>query len=114
MLRAYDEIVQGSASRILQMAEDEVSHRRRMELEVLDIEKKRMELTFNSHAQGRILGFIIAGTCTIAATYGLVAGANPWLVAAFISLPVASIIKAVVGEPRDRKDQEKKDMGEAK
>ena len=67
VLRKFNEIVPGSAERIMKMAEEQSAHRKELEKKVIDSDIARSKW-------GQILGFIIAitglGISTIIAIYG--------------------------------------------
>ena len=53
ILRSFDEVVPGSAERIIKMAEEQSSHRRNLENMVIDSDIKRSKW-------GQVLGFILS------------------------------------------------------
>ena len=105
-LQQYDILVPGSAQRIIAMAEREQAHRhaREAEEQAADI-RHRDELTaaqmenakrvFRSDALGQTFGFIVAAGCVGGAIFNIWTGGHWSVTIAFVSLPVASIIKAI-------------------
>ena len=80
ILRGYEEILPGSADRILSMAEGETKHRHEMEEEII-------------HTEGRdsLLGIVVAGVLALCA---LIAGVIVVLVS---NTPYTSVIGAIFG-----------------
>lgn len=50
---------------------------------------------FRSDLVGQTLGFFIAAGCVAGAVYTALNGVSPWVSIALVSLPVASIVKAI-------------------
>lgn len=105
-LLQYDQLLPGSADRIIAMAEREQAHRinvedlaHRAEIrhrdEIVGSQREVARAAFTSDLIGQILGWVIAAGCVAGAVYTAYIHANPWVSIALVSLPVASIIKAV-------------------
>jgi uncharacterized membrane protein len=105
-LARYNATLSGAAERILAMAETDQRHRMDMERSALsDDQAHRAAVTaqhaanakrvFRSDMAGQVLGWIIAMSCVGSATYLANKGAPWYVLAGFLSLPGAAIIKAV-------------------
>lgn len=114
-LHAYNELVPGSAERIIAMAEREQAARHNLEDmaqradirhrdELVQSQRANARGIFFSDALGQTLGFIIAAACVAGAIYTAVQGAPAAVSIAFLTLPVASVIKAL----RSRNDGPRK------
>ena len=102
----YNHLIPGAADRIIAMAERELAHRTNIDdLSTRADIRHRDELVlaqrdtargvFRSDLLGQVLGAAVALSCVAGAVYTALSGANPWVSIALVSLPVASIIKAV-------------------
>jgi uncharacterized membrane protein len=104
ILQKFDTLVPGTAQRMIQLAEDESIHRRRMESAALDanIDAQRKQLdiaasqnkaVFRSDLFGQVFGLVVALACIAAAVYLAMIGNN---VAAGIlaAMPTAAVIRA--------------------
>jgi uncharacterized membrane protein len=104
ILQKFDALVPGTARRMIQLAEDESIHRRKMEsaaLEAnidaqrsqLDIAASQNKAVFRSDLLGQSFGLIVALACIAGAVYLAVIGNN---VAAAIlaAMPTAAVIRA--------------------
>jgi len=108
-LRGYDDLVPGAASIIIKMATDQAAHRQALEREAqesdvlarnktLDIEDARIRGTIINERIGMFCGWVVAAGCVGGAIWSAV-NDKPWpLIAVFLSLPVASIIRAFSGK----------------
>lgn len=76
ILKRYEEIVQGAAGRILEMAEKETVHRHNMEKRVLEIDLKAMKAEMFDARLGQIFGFLIAVITVFSGVYCSVNGAQ--------------------------------------
>jgi uncharacterized membrane protein len=105
-LANYDRIVVGAAERIIRMAEDQAAHRRDLETRSLqaDIESAQMKMTVEHESVhgpiineriGIILGWTVGIACVGGAIYSAVRGSGALVIGAFLCLPVASIIRAL-------------------
>ncbi len=99
-LREFDEIIEGGAERILQMAEKEQAHRIHAEQQIVTGE-------IRANRRGQILGAAIAGLAVVGAIATAWMGA-PWPVSvALVSVPVLGIVHTIVnGRRNDRRDRE--------
>ena len=77
-LREYENILPGSADRIIRMAEEQAQHRRRLEESVTNSNTKL-------ETRGQILGFVIAMTALIGGGYIMASGQSVWGAAVAIS-----------------------------
>ena len=102
----YNQLVPGAADRIIAMAEREQAARMNLEDmaqraeirhrdEVVATQRETARGAFRSDLAGQILGWSLALACIAGAVYTAVIGVSPWVSVALVSLPVASIIKAV-------------------
>lgn len=105
-LEQYEQLVPGAAQRIIAMAEREQAHRHQLAEseqradirhrdEVLAAQDGATKAVFRSDALGQVLGALIAAGCVGGAIYNTAIGGPVMATIAFVSLPVASIIKAV-------------------
>lgn len=105
-LARYDQLLPGTAERIIAMAELEQNHRVSMERdameadhihrnEVMTAQQKNARSVFRSDMVGQLLGGAIALGCVAGAIVSVLQGAHPTVAIAFVSLPVVGIIKAV-------------------
>lgn len=117
VLAKYEQMLPGTAERIIRMAETQQSHnhtleRRQLEAdiqhrnEMLAAQKTAINSTTLSDALGQILGFALAAACVAAAVYAGLWQKEPLIAAIFVSLPAVGIIRAVRGM------QAKTDKGE--
>lgn len=81
-LRQYEEIVEGSADRLIKMAENQSEHRRNQEDNILNAEIKNVN-------RGQIFGFILLMTCLIGGFILIAFDKN--------GMGIAAIITAVAG-----------------
>jgi len=113
ILERYEHIVPGSADRLIRMAEEESSHRHRLETESLDAEiaarnrqldiaDQQARAVFKSDSLGQCLGACISlasiAGCVFLALYG-----QPWVAAGLVGLPLAGVIRALRNQPKDNK-----------
>lgn len=102
----YDRLIPGAADRIIAMAErDQASRMNQDDLitradirhrdDLVASQRATARGVFNSDLLGQLLGASIAMACVGGAIYTALANVNPWIPIALVSLPVASIIKAV-------------------
>jgi len=108
-LRRYDDLIPGSAATIIKMATDQVAHRQTLEREaqehdardrrkMLETEDVRIRGAILNERIGMVCGWLVAAGCVAGAVWSAVSG-KPWqIIAAFLSLPVASIIRAFAGK----------------
>lgn len=102
----YQQLIPGSADRIIAMAEREQAHRMNVEdMQSRSDIKHRDELVasqrqnaagvFRSDMAGQILGAAVALVATGGAIYTAIIGVHPAVSIALVGLPVAAIIKAL-------------------
>jgi len=108
-LRRYDDLIPGSATIIIKMATDQAAHRQTLERDaqesdiqdrrkMLQTEDARIKGTILNERIGMVCGWLVAAGCVGGAIWSAV-NDKPWpIVAAFLSLPVASIIRAFAGK----------------
>lgn len=105
-LADYDDLLPGTASRIIAMAEREQAHRMNQEDmlhrsdirhrdEVVAAQREVARGTLISTMLGQTLGWLIAGGALAGAVFTAYIGAHPTVSIALVGLPIASIIKAM-------------------
>lgn len=105
-LHRYDQLLPGAAQRIIVMAETEQRHRISMEQATLVSDQRHRDQVlaaqvsnagsiFRADFVGQLCGWSIAVACVGGAIYNVYLGGSPWATAAFLGLPVATIINAV-------------------
>ena len=104
-LREYENILPGSADRVIKMAEDQAQHRRRLEESVINSNTKL-------EARGQILGFVIAMTALLGGGYIIASGQSFWGAAVVITA-VTGLSGLFVWKSRERKRElnEQKGVG---
>jgi uncharacterized membrane protein len=114
-LAAYNELLPGTAERIIAMAEREQAARHNAEDqaqradikhrdELLAAQKAQTRAAFVLELVGKVLGVAVALACTAGAVYTAVIGAHPTVSIALVGLPIAAIIKALRGDGSNRKN----------
>lgn len=104
ILREMDNLVPGTAAKLIKLAEDESVHRRKLEVMAMEanIEAQQRQLDFNerqykavfkSDLIGQIAGFLICLTSIAAAVY-LGISQHEGLAVAIAAIPTAALIKA--------------------
>lgn len=97
-LEHFDRIIPGGASRILEMAEREQSHRIKLENSMLASET-------SDTRRGQWFGAGVAFAALIGAVLTVLYGAHPSVSIALVSVPVLGIVKALVdGRSSKRQD----------
>lgn len=76
LLEGYENLLPGSADRILAMAEKETDHRQNMEKKALGAEIQGLGYEASDTKRGQIFGLIIGVTAIISGTYAAVNGAQ--------------------------------------
>ena len=110
----YQQLIPGSADRIIAMAEREQAHRMNIEDmqsrsdirhrdELVAAQRQNAAGVFRSDMAGQILGAAVALTATGGAIYTAMIGAPALVSIALVSLPVAAIIKALRANGKDQK-----------
>ena len=94
-LREYENILSGSADRLMTMVEEQAQHRRQLEKSVT-ISNTKLE------TRGQILGFVIAMTALIGGGYIMASGQSVWGAAVAISA-VAGLAGVFIWKSRERK-----------
>lgn len=108
----YEKLTPGLADRIVAMAEREQAHRMNIEdmtaradiahrNDVMEGHRLVSRGTFISDALGQTFGWIIAGACVGGAIFTAYIQAHPTIPIALVSLPVASMIKAIRATRKD-------------
>ncbi len=97
MLRKYNELLPGSADRIIAMAERQSSHRQKLESEVIGA-------NIGSERLGMILGFIICLVAISGGIYIVIKGKSPEGIAAIISPLVALLAVFIYGKSEQKKE----------
>lgn len=104
LLARYDDLVPGTAQRMIQLAEDESLHRRKMEEQVnlgnVQAQAKQLEIAdyqsrsvFRSDTIGQVAGALVSLSCVAGAIYLSVSG-HEWTAAALAAIPTAAVIQA--------------------
>ena len=96
-LEHFDRIIQGGASRILEMAEREQSHRIRLESAVFAADAADIK-------RGQLLGGTVAIAALGGAVLSVIYGAASAVSIALVSVPVLGIVKALV-DGRSKKSE---------
>ncbi len=76
ILEGYENIVAGSAERIITLAESETHHRHAMEKKALDAEIESMQKEADDTKRGQIFGLLIGMSAILSGTVCAVAGAQ--------------------------------------
>jgi uncharacterized membrane protein len=106
VLRGLDEIVPGTAARLVKLAEEESLHRRELEIKAneanisaqqyqLRIAEQQSKAVFRSDLLGQIAGFIVCLACISASVYLGVNG-HDWLAGTLALIPTGALIRAFV------------------
>jgi len=109
-LADYERLLPGTAQVIIEMAQRQQEHRFHLErdAQAADIEHRTAALrlqgetsrgVFRSDLLGQALSFVVAGACVAGAVYCAVYDRGALAIAAFLSLPVGAIIKAIKDQP---------------
>ena len=104
LLRQFDEVIPGTAARIIQWAEDEQSHRHRLEREAqaaniavqqreLDNIRDHSRAVIRSDLVGQVMGFVVCLSCAGA---GAVLGwmGHTAIGIALVAIPTAAVVQA--------------------
>lgn len=95
LYRQYEEVLKGSANRIMRLTENEQIHRQTWESKALDYQGKEIE-------RGQWLGFVLAALAIgggVACTYL----DQPWVGAVLVGTALTGILTAFI---KDRSDKE--------
>lgn len=104
LLRQFDELIPGTAARIIQWAEDEQRHRQAMEREAqaanvsaqqrdLDNVRYQTRAIVRNDALGQVLGFLICVGCAAAAVYLGLQGQTA-VALGLVAIPTAAVVQA--------------------
>jgi uncharacterized membrane protein len=107
LLRGFDELIPGTAARLIQWAEDEQAHRRSMEAEAqaanIDAQRHQLEIAdrqsrsvFRSDILGQIFGFLVCAGC-IAGAVALALNGQAGVAVALTVIPTGAVIYAFRG-----------------
>jgi len=97
ILSGYDKVLPGAAERILKMAEDQASHRRELERQIVQSDLSRSRL-------GLLCGLAVSALAIICGTWAAVNG-QPWAGAAIGGATVATLIYAFNNSSASRKEE---------
>jgi uncharacterized membrane protein len=104
ILRKYDELLPGSAERIIAMVEKQGAHRQGLESEVVKSNCKNERL-------GMIFGLIICVMAIVAGIYAVKMGKEGFGIAAIISALAAPMAVFIYGKSRQKKDLQASQQG---
>lgn len=104
ILRGMDDLVPGTAARLIKLAEDESDHRRKLDVMAMDaniaaqqqqsaLALQQSKAVFRSDLMGQIAGLIVC-IFSIAGAIFLGLEGHEWLGATIAAIPTAAIIKA--------------------
>jgi uncharacterized membrane protein len=107
LLRGFDDLVPGSAARIIAWAEDEQRHRHRMESGAqsanIDAQRRQIDLQsaqaraiFRSDMVGQVFGLVVCLSCIGGAVLLGLSG-HPWVAGALCAIPTGAVIYAFRG-----------------
>lgn len=106
-LSDFDRIIENGAERIMKMAEQEQQHRFALDNANIAVQIKHQDLlAYNarnetkSNRLGQLLGMTVAVSCIVGAA--LLAKESPWVAAALVGIPMASVIKAMLPKPNGK------------
>lgn len=97
VLEKFNQIVPGSADRILKMAENEQRAR-------INYDRDGLSATTAEARRGQYLGATISGVAIVGAVITGVMGAPAAIPVAFLSVPVLGIVRALIKPRNDQKD----------
>jgi uncharacterized membrane protein len=108
ILAGYEAVCPGAALRIIEMAEEQGTHRRAVENKAVDAQVEGMRRQFREARLGQIFAFLIAVFFLGCGTYIATAGGEPWAGALFGGIGLGGIVTTfIVGRtesPRDKGD----------
>lgn len=104
VLRGFDQLVPGTAERLIKLAEDESTHRRLMEQQALAanisaqqgqvrIGEYQSKAVFRSDTIGQAAGLVVSLACIGGAVY-LGANSHEWVAGVLAAIPTAAVIRA--------------------
>lgn len=104
MLADYDQIVLGSAERIIAMAENSLSHRYSLAKDQSKLQSDRLRANFSLEMTGKIFGFI--GFLICVGLAGYFAKENmKWAAGIFLAAPVLATIAMFVGSRNENSNK---------
>lgn len=107
ILEAYEEVLAGSADRLLNIAENQSKHRQTMEQQTLSLQQQRLSFSHREVRMGQIFGLIIGIAAIGSALYAALNGAQVFAgfigTASIIGL-VSAFIYGSKGSKTERKD----------
>lgn len=95
VLSGYEQLLPGSADRILSMAEKETEHRQKMETKALDAEIEGSKSEAKDTKRGQICGLIIGITALVSGSYTAISG-FPWAGSFIGAGGVAGLVSAFI------------------
>lgn len=106
ILRQFDELVPGTAERLIKLAEEESHHRRELERlaqeanvsaqqRQLGIGEYQSRAVFRSDIMGQVAGLIVCLACVAGAVFVGEQG-HEWTAAALAAIPTAAVVRAFV------------------
>lgn len=104
LLRGFDDLIPGTAARLIQWAEDEQGHRRHLESEAqsaniaaqqrqLAIAEYQSRAVFRSDLVGQVLGFAVCAACVVGAVWLAMQG-QPGVAIALTVIPTGAVVLA--------------------
>lgn len=105
MLRQYDDLVPGSAERILRIAENQAEHRIQIERIFAVGDSRRAYL-------GIVCAFVVALLIIALAAYAVALG-NPWAGVAFVSVDMAALAGVFLYGTRSRRRERERKAADA-
>lgn len=104
ILQQFDDLIPGTAARIIQWAEDEQHHRRGLERQAheaniaaqqrqLAIAEAQSRAVFKSDLVGQVLGFVVCLACVGGAVWLAMQG-HYWVAGTLAAIPTAAVIQA--------------------
>jgi len=104
ILRKYDELLPGSAERIIAMAERQGAHRQGLESEVVISNCKNERL-------GMVFCFVICAMAIVAGIYAVKTGKEGFGIAAIVSALAAPMAVFIYGKSRQKKELQASQQG---
>lgn len=106
ILEQYERLVPGAADRILRLWEDEVAHRRELELKRSDIERDQIANECKLRAKGQWLGFVLA-LCVLGVALVAIVRGHPLAGLASVVIALGSVVAAYLYSDRKRPREER-------
>ena len=95
-LEQFNQIIPGSAERILAMVEKEQEHR-------INTDKSALIATIADTQRGHYLGSLISLSSILGCVYSVYIGASAIVSVALVGIPVLAMVKAIVGNKLNNK-----------